>query len=130
MDHLLTYVGHLLTLQHTYIYLFIYIHTYTFAGCRVKSWSQNWGFLSQKLVQDLFGLLFPSFIVFLVFLKSQIVSRGAKTIYLQVVGVSKKGFRKNALFLPFSCWRRRKRKDEENGKGTSQKKSQKCFWWL
>ena len=77
---------------------------------------QDLGFHKSKTGPRFFCLSFPNFIVFLVFLKSQRVCRGAKIVFCKLSGYQNKGFRKkmHSFVLRFLCWRKRK---ENHGKG-------------
>ena len=87
------------------VYVYIYTHVAeSKLGPRFGFFESKLGpRLRQNLVQDVL-LVFPSFIVFFgVFLKSQIVCRGAKNYMWQFAGVSKIGFSKKqvAFFVSF-----------------------------
>ena len=104
--------------------------------CRVKNRSKNLGLISQtlvqnksqKLVQDVL-FIFPSFIVFLVCLNSQIVCRGAKIVFSQNCrDVKNDVFETKKAFFVFCLFyvEERQRETEENTKtGKLQKIAQK-----
>ena len=92
------------SLCHIYIYIYIYI-TY---AVELKKLVQDLGVYKLKTGPSYklktgpsFFAVFPSFIVFLTFLETQIVSQCVKIVFLQNFGLSKMRFSKRKLHFLF-----------------------------
>ena len=107
------------------IYIYIYAVESKLGPRFGLFWVKTWSKVASKLGPRFCFACLPLFYsVFLAFLKSQVVCRGAKKCFAGCRGV-KKGFCKKGLFCPF-CAGERKRERMKNGKG---KKTEKlCFW--
>ena len=107
------------------------LYIYIYMCCRVKILSKIWPFLSQTSgqgwVQDLSKTFFACVSQFysvlgVIYLKSQIVCRGCKMVFWEVVGVSKKAFRKKCFFVLSFLLEKAKEKKVKTWKNEIKKK--------